>query len=882
MRHDERVIARFGDCEVDLDRLEVRAAGETVGVEPQVFDVLSYLLEHRERMVTKEELLDNVWGDRFVTESALTSRIKSARRALGDNGRDQAVIRTVHRRGYQFVADVTMATDADVRRATAAHAPARIEPPRIDAPDLDGAWPLVGRHDEIEQLDRLIRGTSRSGVLLTGPAGIGKSRLARVCLERATAAGMTTAQVTGHPTAEEIPLAALAHLLPAEILDAGGTTGDLARTVIFQRARAAIEDLARGERLVMLVDNADQIDELSSALLGSLISSGSVFAVLTQRTAPGDALVLDELVRNGHMSHIDLGPLDDTDLDVLLYRVLAGPIDLQSLQQLTSLSRGRPGALQQLVETCLATNALDRDADVWRLVGPIQPAVGVPGHEQLLMSSLEPAAATGAELLAVAHELDLDLATEIIGAETLDVLDRAGLLSLADSPSGLRVSIAHAHLGILLEERLGPLRARRHKTRLVNAMDVGRATDHDRMRRVRWMLETGVVPDLPEAVRAARFAVATANAAADVILDHLDTTDDAERGRPTPRGAALQAGPDQRRRGAPAAGRRLTARPGHGSHCGAPARHDPIPRPRPVLRGPGTPRRGRAALRRPCARPRRGPLDRIAGVPRRGRTSLLERARGLPDDIERAPRLETLRGTAQAHVARGSFDESIATLDVHDRESRHLAAGAARAGNEMALATRIAAHTAAGEIRTASDLVRRHLPVGRRTMLAWLPMAAARSEMMAGRSRVARELISTPLAAVRSQSLIHAEPQMIGILAQSAARTGDIDVAVRQADECWAALDGLVGQLGWSLLISVADVRALTATRPEMIERLRAAADDARDAGASLMEAELLMAAARSGDAEHVIDRLDEVVTRVGGSLWVVRARHAACPRRTR
>jgi DNA-binding winged helix-turn-helix (wHTH) protein len=77
----------------------VRRAGHPVPVEPQVFDVLCYLVEHRERVVTKEELLDNVWGDRFVSESALTSRIKDARRAVGDDGQLQHVIRTVHGRG---------------------------------------------------------------------------------------------------------------------------------------------------------------------------------------------------------------------------------------------------------------------------------------------------------------------------------------------------------------------------------------------------------------------------------------------------------------------------------------------------------------------------------------------------------------------------------------------------------------------------------------------------------------------------------------------------------------------------------------------------------------------------------------------------------------
>jgi DNA-binding winged helix-turn-helix (wHTH) protein/tetratricopeptide (TPR) repeat protein len=96
----------FGDCELSIERRELRRDGTLVPVEPQVFDVLVHLLAHRERVVTKNELLDEVWGDRFVSESALSSRIKSVRRALGDTGRDQRIIRTVHGRGFRFVADV--------------------------------------------------------------------------------------------------------------------------------------------------------------------------------------------------------------------------------------------------------------------------------------------------------------------------------------------------------------------------------------------------------------------------------------------------------------------------------------------------------------------------------------------------------------------------------------------------------------------------------------------------------------------------------------------------------------------------------------------------------------------------------------------------------
>ena len=96
----------FGDCRLDLRRYELRRGGEVRPIEPQVFDVLVLLVRERDRVVTKEELLDTVWGDRFVSESALTSRIKAARQAIGDDGKAQRLVRTVHGRGYQFVADV--------------------------------------------------------------------------------------------------------------------------------------------------------------------------------------------------------------------------------------------------------------------------------------------------------------------------------------------------------------------------------------------------------------------------------------------------------------------------------------------------------------------------------------------------------------------------------------------------------------------------------------------------------------------------------------------------------------------------------------------------------------------------------------------------------
>jgi adenylate cyclase len=106
------VVLRFADCELDVDRHELRRDGEVVAIEPQALRVLLALVENRDKVTAKNDLLDIVWGDRFVSESALTTQIKALRRAVGDTGRDQQVIKTVHGQGYMFVASVVEADDS--------------------------------------------------------------------------------------------------------------------------------------------------------------------------------------------------------------------------------------------------------------------------------------------------------------------------------------------------------------------------------------------------------------------------------------------------------------------------------------------------------------------------------------------------------------------------------------------------------------------------------------------------------------------------------------------------------------------------------------------------------------------------------------------------
>jgi TolB-like protein/DNA-binding winged helix-turn-helix (wHTH) protein len=108
---------KFAEFEIDLSQQELRRRGEYIHMEPQVFDLLVHLVRNHDRVVSKDELIDAIWHGRVISEAALSSRINAARRALGDNGNDQLLIRTQHKRGFRFVGQVqiveTSETDGD-------------------------------------------------------------------------------------------------------------------------------------------------------------------------------------------------------------------------------------------------------------------------------------------------------------------------------------------------------------------------------------------------------------------------------------------------------------------------------------------------------------------------------------------------------------------------------------------------------------------------------------------------------------------------------------------------------------------------------------------------------------------------------------------------
>jgi TolB-like protein len=103
----------FGDYEIDIERRELKRAKTPVHVEPQVFDLLVYLVKNRDRVVSKDDLIASVWGGRIVSDSTLTSRINAARKAVGDTGEHKKLIRTIARKGFRFVGAVRLQPDGN-------------------------------------------------------------------------------------------------------------------------------------------------------------------------------------------------------------------------------------------------------------------------------------------------------------------------------------------------------------------------------------------------------------------------------------------------------------------------------------------------------------------------------------------------------------------------------------------------------------------------------------------------------------------------------------------------------------------------------------------------------------------------------------------------
>jgi DNA-binding CsgD family transcriptional regulator len=372
-------------------------------------------------------------------------------------------------------------------------------------------WPLTGRSAQLDSIHRQDRAGTAGGVVIYGPAGVGKTRLAEEALSRAERAGSPTARAVGHQSMASIPLGALAHLLPASLVGGLGV-GDDERTELFHGARAELRRMAGDHRLVLLVDDLDLLDETSVAVLVPLVVSRTAFLIGTIRTdrdgrAPSPRLT--GLQRDGHLVRLDLDPLGPDELGTLLHRALDQPLAAAALDELARLSGGNLQVLTELVRGATERGVLVRDRGVWRLVGdlPTTAALGELVDEHL--AGVDEAGLAVLELLAVCERFGLADLERRHGLATLEKLEAGRLVSLVVTERRTAVRLDHPLYGEVLRARMAPLRLRRIQHELADLVEGhGSRRREDVVQVALWRIESGGRMAGDQLLRAARLALA--------------------------------------------------------------------------------------------------------------------------------------------------------------------------------------------------------------------------------------------------------------------------------------------------------------------------------------------------------------------------------------
>jgi len=333
-------------------------------------------------------------------------------------------------------------------------------------------WPLAGRDDELRQLSG---GSARSGVLLAGDAGVGKTRLLRETLALEKKRGTPIRSVVATRSASAIEFGALAHLLPA--VDAQS------RLQLLQHLMAKLTE--PHERLLLGVDDAHLLDEGSATLVHMLARTPDVRLIVTIRRGEPASDAVTALWKDGLLDRLDLPPLDPDTVRRLAESSLGGPLASSAAAELVRLSGGNPQFLREILLNARHESALIQENGAWYWNGHLGPGTRISELVAQRLDHLDPDERELVYAIALSEPLALPVAERLADMHMLESLEQHSIVAV----EGGTVRLTHPLIGEVLRASPGA-RTTRLRRDLADATEAAGAVDEDLIRYVLLRLDS--------------------------------------------------------------------------------------------------------------------------------------------------------------------------------------------------------------------------------------------------------------------------------------------------------------------------------------------------------------------------------------------------------
>ncbi|SDK09948.1 AAA ATPase domain-containing protein [Nocardioides sp. YR527] len=377
---------------------------------------------------------------------------------------------------------------------------------------MERPWPLTGRDEELRRVAAAIR-PGAAGVIVAGPAGVGKTRLAREALAASAGHGRAVVYAQGSAAARPFPLGAFAGLLDVPSGEAAETIG------------RALDQITRQLPLVLAVDDAHLLDEHSAIVVHRVVARRMAPVLITLRTGEPAPDIVTSLWKDDHLPRLELAPLDAEESTQLIARVLGGPVDTASAHRLWTMTEGSPLFLRHLLAGEVSAGRFTAASGIWRWTS--EPAISpeLAGLLEREIGDLAAGVRDVVDMVALAEPMAVPTLSALTSAADVEEAESRGLVRT----DGLVARLAHPLYGEVRRAAMGTLRARRLRGRVAQTLD----PEPDPIPRAVLTLDSDLPPepalflraaeaatrmyDLPLAERLARAAAATGDLAARVV-----------------------------------------------------------------------------------------------------------------------------------------------------------------------------------------------------------------------------------------------------------------------------------------------------------------------------------------------------------------------------